>query len=659
SKKTVANKNNNSITRVIQAGGNVGAGFAAAFSDNKASWQDINGDGLPDRVIFDENGIGKVYFNMGYSFTEAVKIPNIQSRNSLSFTANSNISIGVSDSIIWNIIRGKDKRHYDLCLSFSGGMANGNSINMAKQAFMDVNGDGLVDIVEYSNNQLNNIKSAITSSWKNPAINFASDRVFVRYNLGTSFSPPESITAKGWSIQKSLTNNFSVNGAGSFGFGIGIFPVKFVTTLNAYYSWNVTNDKSQLMDFNNDGYLDFVRVSTTDNNKIIVTYAEPSATNLLASIVSPTNMSIDIDYALTKRSTVDNPSRHWEMTECKSKVFEKDPNMMVHFNKFEYRNRKYDRFEREDYGYDKVVTTTMTNSQKEICNHDRYGIWEYNDVYATATDSYINDGSIFRGLKTRSELKDRSGKLISTEDNTFSQYDIKSGLEKAPNDLCLGGVYPALKATSSKTYEGNSYIEILKQFRYGKFGNAVYYRSNYGSTGDFVEANMEYHSREVPYIVGTVSSMKYKVSNSNITYSRTSKIDSRGNISEINNNGAINSYYFDRYGNTTRVFYPANSHGERKSINIEYDGVLKSLPVSVTDMEGYRSTTVYDYRYQVPTRTTDIGGSVMLYSYDTKGRLKSVKTPKDPVYTVKYQYWDMFDKNKFFDGNKEPHTYPY
>ena len=158
--------------------------------------------------------------------------------------------------------------------------------------------------------------------------------------------------------------------------------------------------------------------------------------------------------------------------------------MMVYFNKFEYRNRKYDRFEREDYGYDKVVTTTMTNSQKEICNHDRYGIWEYNDVYATAADSYINDGSIFRGLKTRSEFKDRNGKLISTEDNTFSQYDIKSGLEKAPNDLCLGGVYPALKATSSKTYEGNSYMEILKQFRYGKFGNAVYYRSNYGSTSD-------------------------------------------------------------------------------------------------------------------------------------------------------------------------------
>ena len=659
SKKTVANKNNNSITRVIQAGGNVGAGFAAAFSDNKASWQDINGDGLPDRVIFDENGIGKVYFNMGYSFTEAVKIPNIQSRNSLSFTANSNISIGVSDSIIWNIIRGKDKRHYDLCLSFSGGMANGNSINMAKQAFVDVNGDGLVDIVEYSNNQLNNIKSAITSSWKNPAINFASDRVFVRYNLGTSFSPPERITAKGWSIQKSLTNNFSVNGAGSFGFGIGIFPVKFVTTLNAYYSWNVTNDKSQLMDFNNDGYLDFVRVSTTDNNKIIVTYAEPSATNLLASIVSPTNMSIDIDYALTKRSTVDNPSRHWEMTECKSKVFEKDPNMMVHFNKFEYRNRKYDRFEREDYGYDKVVTTTMTNSQKEICNHDRYGIWEYNDVYATATDSYINDGSIFRGLKTRSELKDRSGKLISTEDNTFSQYDIKSGLEKAPNDLCLGGVYPALKATSSKTYEGNSYMEILKQFRYGKFGNAVYYRSNYGSTGDFVEANMEYHSREVPYIVGTVSSMKYKVSNSNITYSRTSKIDSRGNISEINNNGAISNYYFDRYGNTTRVVYPAKGNGSRKWVNIKYDVVLRSLPIAIKDILGYESTTAYDYRYQVPTRTTDIGGSVMLYRYDTKGRLKSVKTPKDPVYTVKYQYWDMFDKNNFFVGNKNPHTYPY
>ena len=677
SEQAICSSAKKSVVKVKSRGGSVGEGIALAWNDNKATWQDINGDGLPDRII-DKDTVRVAYINLGYSFTNPIKLKNAVMRKSTSVSLNKSIGGGGGNSLnVYNQCVGNGSgtpNSFDVALSFSGGLSRSGSLNHMKRTFMDVNGDGLADIVEYVNPALpvEDLASNI-SPIQFDISNLTNDRVVVYYNNGSGFTSRELLKAENTGIDESVSSNFGGNIAGSMGFTIGFLPIKFVGTVSGYKNWGANNEIVKLMDFNNDGYPDFVRVSPNDNTKIIVNYAEPSATNLLASIEMPTNMRVDINYTLTERSTVDNPFRYWNMTECKRSLFEK-VNVYSYLNRFEYHNRRYNRSQREDGGYKTVVTKIMTNQIQNnnggivigiqnsalsvnenniaVCNTDKESHeLSFNTVYMTITDTYSNDASIFRGLHTDRELKDYNGILISTERNMFSQYDIKSGREKTPNDLCLGSVYPALKGVYLLTYEKepSEPLKTLKEYSYKEYGNVKSYRTAH-SSGGFVEATFNYHNREKPYIVGTVSDITYRASNSNITYRRTSKIDSRGNISEINNNGAISNYYFDRYGNTTDVVFPANGNGERKSVTIDYDNVLKALPVSVYDMEGYESTTAYDYRYQVPIRTTDIGGSVMLYSYDTKGRLKSVKTPKDPVYTVKYQYWDTYDMSKYIQN---------
>ena len=51
-----------------------------------------------------------------------------------------------------------------------------------------------------------------------------------------------------------------------------------------------------------------------------------------------------------------------------------------------------------------------------------------------------------------------------------------------------------------------------------------------------------------------------------------------------------------------------------------YDDVLYSLVTSVKDAYGYTSGTVYDYKWGVPTETTNLNGQKMRYTYDDMGR---------------------------------------
>jgi YD repeat-containing protein len=106
-------------------------------------------------------------------------------------------------------------------------------------------------------------------------------------------------------------------------------------------------------------------------------------------------------------------------------------------------------------------------------------------------------------------------------------------------------------------------------------------------------------------------------------------------------------FKFDSYGNIIQMQMPApvSNGGTRATRNYEYDNILHQLNTSVSNNLNYISSANYDCKYQVPLSTTDIGGAVIRYTYDTKGRVASVKSPKDPDFTVRYKYWDMTPKN--------------
>ena len=58
-----------------------------------------------------------------------------------------------------------------------------------------------------------------------------------------------------------------------------------------------------------------------------------------------------------------------------------------------------------------------------------------------------------------------------------------------------------------------------------------------------------------------------------------------------------------------------------------YDDVLHSLVTSVKGAYGYTSGTVYDYKWGVPTETTDLNGQKMRYTYDDMGRPVTITAP--------------------------------
>ncbi len=96
------------------------------------------------------------------------------------------------------------------------------------------------------------------------------------------------------------------------------------------------------------------------------------------------------------------------------------------------------------------------------------------------------------------------------------------------------------------------------------------------------------------------------------------------------------------YGNLTRVTGPSGY-----TIDYVYDTDVFTYIASVTDSFGYRSHTVWDYRWGAPVRETDIGGAEMRRDYDAFGRLRRVWGPYDrypdgtPALTMEY-YPDEF-----------------
>jgi len=140
---TSSDQNSNNSTRGENAGdsekkakgtvgfsGNMGTNYDSVAHDN----MDINGDGLPDRVYRD----GKVELNLGYTFTDkefwGSALPNIAE---FEINTGSSQNAGIGGKLGINKGNG----------SFKAGVGLSTSSNKIIKQLVDVNGDGLLDIV--------------------------------------------------------------------------------------------------------------------------------------------------------------------------------------------------------------------------------------------------------------------------------------------------------------------------------------------------------------------------------------------------------------------------------------------------------------------------------------------------------------------------------
>ncbi|MES0491564.1 MAG: toxin TcdB middle/N-terminal domain-containing protein [Leptospirales bacterium] len=607
----------------------LGGGYTYGTSITKYMLMDINGDGLPDHVNWNKgNNTIKVRLNLGDNFSS--KEENWKFAKTIN---------------VWDVVKGDAPRsdlkntvlpgsngegfNYSTTSTgyvSSGGLTGSFAVTRTEATFVDINGDGLPDYVTKSS---------------------GSNYFLVAFNTGTSFGEAVKYYVPGWESSpsqyfgsllntlkfptqslKPLVNgdivgysgNFSVSANGSLKLGI---PVIFLTiTFGLGASLGTTSGYVSMMDINGDGLVDHV-FKNTGNNKIQARVNGNGKTNLLKKVNGPLGYTLTFDYE-RKGNTKANPNSSYVLskttvingvTTTEGKTEDK------YTTNYEYGAGKYDRDERVPYGYKSVKETRPDGSSSFTKYHnDSYhmkGLAYYNEVRA-------KDGFVYRKNETTYELKNEvviSGKLLSafpaaTIQKTY--YYEKSGGPKI-NEV---------------NYEYDEYANITREIDYGDDKIA----------SDDTDLLIDYKYDPGIYSMGKPEEVTVR-NRGKILRKRRAGYDAKGNLTSFEvylaskNKWAKTEIGYNNEGNIVRLTDPNNYE-----IFYNYDNIVKTHIVKVTDSFGYKSLSEYDYKLGTVIRVTDLNGNFINYKYDSFGRTKKVWGPyldpaTDNLGTLSMEYY--------------------
>ncbi|MEM9050861.1 MAG: SpvB/TcaC N-terminal domain-containing protein, partial [Bacteroidota bacterium] len=548
-----------------------------------STWMDINGDGLPDRVLQVDSVTVSVSLNIGYSFLE----PQVWNFSNIRLGANEDFSAGIGVSLFSG--------------SIQAGVGGSWSENFAVKGFLDINSDGLQDMVfaEVDGNRI----------------------TAVRYNLGDSFSPMVSINNPNLGrMDQAYSAGESANAA--FTVGVSFLFFKICVNPGASLGRGFSRQETQLMDINNDGFQDYI--STKSNNDLKVLFSKIGKTNKLRSITGPLGAEYTLDYQPTATS-YKYPNPKWVMNSLE--IFDGHEGDGEDISKyaFVYREGKYDRREREDYGFAQVETHELDKEE---------------EIYRRYVSTYDNEGYYTNGLLLSEVMLDADDKKWTETNNTYELRDQNGeaieNSETFNDENDFGIAWPTLISTSDIFYEGEigSSIERLIEFEYDEIGNVVTF-TDFGddSQADDLVAEISYHDlgeiRNIPDSITVLNNEK-------VMRTRGQSVDGSGNVTQIRQHyeaGAV-VFDFEYYNNSSplqgsikKMTRPRNVNDERVFYEYEYDEEVFQYITKVSDVYGYTSRSEYDYSFGMPLKSTDLNGHDISYGLDAKGRVVSVTGP--------------------------------
>ena len=552
----------------------------------KNTFLDINGDGLPDIIYSD----GYVKYNMGYRFSDVRTIPISALRSSNSVSRAIGMELNMANT------------------SVTGCIGINRSNNMTTFALMDVNGDGLPDMVSPTSIQVN-----------------MGDNTFESYG----FIGVDNSTSTFINLNVTATHDaiYSVFG----------FPLKVGGSAGSGGVASFNHSGAEFIDMDNDGYIDYVYRS---GDNIMVCYSNIGRANLLKTVSNFANAKIQIGYE-QNTSSVDCPQRHWNMATLSIYDGFVGDGASTIYKRFTYSNRRYDRFERDDYGYDTVKTYDYETQAK--FNADTADC-----RYRTLTQDFYNDNYYHAHLKKRDRVS-KGNAYVETR-YTYADADLVDGhyLGGDTPAWCEGDGWPAVAVEESFHNEGTgSTITTKREYTYGAFGNIT----DVAEFGDIADSSDDY-TVHIDYALDTTRHIVANVSVLDIPgyRHREATYTTEGSLHKlfVNNSPSpqsIYSYEYDSFGNVKKVTTSATqvNSGNNYWINYSYDSLTNTLPVSVINAEGHSSGADYSLRWQKPVNTYDVAGNRMHYAYDCHGRTETIIAPKEIdnniPYTVKYDYW--------------------
>ncbi len=639
--KTVGRKTDDSGTQPEAdssspwSGGISATSYPDSYDKGMKYWMDVNGDGLTDRVELNGSEFKyKLNYGNGMVTSSYETYAGLLPFNSSPVSA-TGISIGGALSGMLDVTSA-----YSAGWGVSGSISASSSTGTSRQALYDVNGDGLVDII--------NVGGSVTT---------------VTYNKGNKFGHPVQLYKQGtgaWPESAHLANEVrTYNGALSLGLGV-YANIPIVTLFGATILYfragadtavNLGNSVSEInkafRDINADGYPDLV-VNT--GSGFTVNYSKINRTNKLAKVTEKiTNGTFSIDYFMS-RPTYRCPTGKLVMTNVKifNPNIDSDNYTLTTAGRdlstsYSYSNPKFDRRERDFYGFETVTSREMDNTT----------------VVSTTVETYYNSTFFNHGLLRRTEVfKGNAAAIASKFEKSYKLYKFinsNTQIQEIPasefETYDTGGmegrrmatILPS--ATQQTAYETGGSIVTSDNMTYNNKAQLINYQhiSNVGY-GSY-SATMAYHSYSAlaaKNILDIPSEIKVFDSGNNLIRQRNTVIDpNTGDITKVSvklsaaETAETNLIYLAN-GNIQKITYPDGYY-----LSYIYDEQGKNV-ISVTDSFDLKSTAVYDPRWDSVLEATDVAGNKITYSYDARGRLVSILAPKEvgvSPYTVQYSYF--------------------
>jgi len=642
---------------------------------------DINGDGLPDWVFTNANGVFARY-NLGYTFTYAavkLSLGGFESRESYGASFSAGLGFSAPDR------------------SYSVGGAVNTNLDLSRYSWRDVNGDGILDQVF------------------NPGPAW---RPLVSFGTGSGVLPPveygemESATVVGnfhLNEQISLDSSVGAGLGGDITFGIGpLCKVACYIILNPGGGGqaSLSSVEVDLQDVDGDGYPD--SVSTTANDTLWVRSNTHADTNLLSKVSNPLGGNFSLKYA-REGNTSDHAGSVWTLSRVDVDDGRPGDGADILATRYEYSGLKYDRLHRESLGFASVMeheldTTTLGHP-----------------TIRTTIREFLNGNVFVAGLE-KSLLISNSTTGDSLQGSAWSwafrdvrdvlgDFDVHAKVTPVGASLLgdltgvssLGmSIAPLLVRVDETRFGAGSSIgqQSRMDFTYDGLGN-ILRQTDHGETedpNDDLVATFEYSrcdndSSDMACVIPAPPNVSPLWSDSlcptwvslpvvfTITNGKSGPAehvyrhrDGRTAIcdnasitlleEDIGNGAvAVTELNYDEWGSYDRIIYPAGADGRRYAVQYEYDddrhsdiAIVREFdlddasaadflaleagdPVVSYVQKGLESSATFDpLTGRVSTRT-DANNNVTTYTYDSLARIKSISSPRpgDPD-LVTYEY---------------------
>jgi RHS repeat-associated protein len=605
-------------------------GFALSLGASKgdatseADLMDVNGDGLPDRV-WKGAGTLDVALNLGYRFAPREPWGLAVIHEGVTQEKNAGASFSFNDGIY----------------GFGGGVNGSNSQSGANSSggkscsgsLLDVNGDGLLDCAEQ-----------------------VSDGLWVWFNQGHHIATTP-VRWRGGSGGKNISENQSttLGGGAYFTIGIPLLAVSIIINPGADFGESVGRPTVSIQDINGDGYPD--HLVSENPHEIRVARNRTGRTNLLRHVKRPLGAEFWLDYTRTG-NTQDMPQSRWALSTVKVYDGQADSAELgqvtdYSLQRIRYAGGRYDRYEREFYGFARVEVDTLdTRGWNGVSSSDTLPVYRRQEL------EFRNNGYHERGLLAESKTLGGNGAIFERSTYQYELRDIESGRVLTPEQAArTEAVFPAQVQEHHYQHEGDpkAFIHTFTTQDYDSYGNviALYDAGGPGSSDDY-QAKIQYTGRfsacRTHHIVGVADQITVSDAAGTLLRKRAADVDcvsGTGNVSQIrvsldSKTVAQTDLTYDTDGNLKSVTAPPNHNGQRYELRYTYDNEVRTHVVRIDDSFGYYSMAGHDLRFGAATSEIDINGNPVLTEYDPFGRIEHIWGPYELErgldYAIRFTY---------------------